>query len=126
MPAAVTSVLTTMLTLGMVKSGTHLVKRRKYAFSLKLGTGPVWHLTKLARPRARHFSYRIVDRSLLEKEKVLEHPTLEPGTGYGIWYIEPGDTIEVYWREGRRQHSTFQMIHDEQREYLRRRENKGH
>ena len=40
----------------------------------------------------------------------MQQPTISPGGLYGIWHLEPGDTIEIYWHEGKKDYSTFQKI----------------
>ncbi|WP_448003353.1 hypothetical protein [Agromyces bauzanensis] len=126
-----TSIVTTLLTLGITKGAAALYRAQRSkateSFNLKLGIGPVWHLRKLHKPIATDFHYRIVMPDLTERPRVLEHPEIDPKVpGYGIWNLEVGDTLEMYWKERGKQLSTSVVIHATDREYVLRRENTGH
>ncbi len=125
--SVITAAVTTLTIRGVPFLIAKWVERRKYAFTLKLGIGEIWHLKKLHPPIATDFHYRIVDRSLNDKKLVLTHTEIDPKVpGYGIWYLDPRDTLEIYWTEKTHQYSTSVVIHDAEREYKLRRENTGH
>ncbi|WP_146082084.1 hypothetical protein [Rathayibacter sp. AY1A3] len=126
--AVATSVATTIATLAVTKGGGSILRLRKFAFTLQPGIGQVWHLTKISGRKASDVEYRIVaaDSSETRTTAPLPGGSMEVGTAYGVDSLVPGDTFEVYWREGRHQRSTSQMILTDQRVYQLRRENTGH